>query len=75
MYLPLQTKGQKKNAWNRGRHAKKISEIFFCAFLFRYFFPTYENDALLCSLEDDEEDEETADKDNDTQNNTEQETE
>lgn len=25
---------------------------------FRYFFPTYENDSLLCSLEDDEDEEE-----------------
>ena len=25
---------------------------------FRYFFPTYENDALLCSLEDDEDEDE-----------------
>ncbi|XP_027058235.1 zinc finger protein 277-like [Pocillopora damicornis] len=33
----------------------------------QYFFPTYENDALLCSLEDDEEDE-TEDRDDFAQN-------
>ena len=36
-------------------------------FISRYFFPTYENDALLCSLEDDEEDE-TEDRDDFAQN-------
>ena len=36
------------------------SKIFFFRSLFcRYFFPTYENDSLLCSLEDDEDDEES----------------
>lgn len=75
MYLPLQTKGQKKTKYMEPRKTRHENQWNVCAFLFRYFFPTYENDALLCSLEDDEEDEETADKDNDTQNNTEQETE
>ena len=32
--------------------------LFFLSLFFRYFFPTYENDSLLCSLEDDEADEE-----------------
>lgn len=38
----------------------------------QYFFPTYENDALLCGLEDDEEDE-TEDRDDSAQNTNEQE--
>lgn len=29
--------------------------LMFVIAFFRYFFPTYENDTLLCSLEDDEE--------------------
>lgn len=37
----------------------KVKKFFFFRSLFcRYFFPTYENDSLLCSLEDDEDDEE-----------------
>ena len=29
--------------------------LFVCLFVSRYYFPTYENDLLLCSLEDEEE--------------------
>ena len=34
--------------------------IYFIFFLyFRYFFPTYENDSLLCALDEDEDEEES----------------
>ncbi|KAL9972759.1 hypothetical protein ACROYT_G019124 [Oculina patagonica] len=33
----------------------------------QYFFPTYENDSLLCSLEDDEDDEERTENENPTE--------
>ena len=38
--------------------------------VFRYFFPTYENDALLCSLEDDEDEDEKEEENNANESNT-----
>lgn len=37
--------------------------------VFRYFFPTYENDALLCSLEDDEDEDEKEEENNPKESN------
>ena len=34
----------------------------FVVAVFRYFFPTYENDTLLCSLEDDEDEDDDDDE-------------
>jgi len=52
-----------------GQSPRTLILVFLVVLIFRYFFPTYENDALLCSLEDDEDEDEKEEQRNPGEDN------